>query len=289
MSVVIDRVTDVRGFAAAAEPFLVAREAENNLLLGIASGLAAQPDGITPSNAYLALGRAGSEVVGVAIWTTGYRVAVSYPADPSFAEALANDVLATSLEVGGFLGPPEGAGVFAAPFTRAGVAVRDGVAQLIYRLAEIPDEATAPGRLRAATPADRETLIEFWLGFLRETAGREVQAEDVADRVDARLALPDAEAYVWEDQGVVSMASARGRTPNGIRVGGVYTPPELRRRGYASACVASLSRRLLRSGRRFCFLFTDRANPTSNSIYRRIGYEQVAEVTELVFNDAPRR
>ena len=77
---------------------------------------------------------------------------------------------------------------------------------------------------------------------------------------------------MWDHGGPVSMASATGPTPNGIRVNGVYTPPEHRGRGYATACVAALSARLLAEGRRFCFLFTDAANPTSNAIYQRIGY-----------------
>jgi predicted GNAT family acetyltransferase len=93
--------------------------------------------------------------------------------------------------------------------------------------------------------------------------------------------------FVWDHAGPVSMASATGLTPNGIRVNGVYTPPEHRGRGYATACVAALSARLLADGRRFCFLFTDAANPTSNAIYRRIGYVPVAEVQEYRFEEIP--
>ena len=77
--------------------------------------------------------------------------------------------------------------------------------------------------------------------------------------------------------GAVSLAGFGGRTPNGIRVGPVYTPPDLRGRGYASALTADLTRRLLAGGRRFCFLYTDLANPTSNSIYQRIGYRPVSD------------
>jgi uncharacterized protein len=61
-----------------------------------------------------------------------------------------------------------------------------------------------------------------------------------------------------------------------VRVQGVYTPPERRNRGYAGACVASLSRRMQEAGHR-CILYTALGNPTSNSVYRRIGYRAVAE------------
>jgi predicted GNAT family acetyltransferase len=63
----------------------------------------------------------------------------------------------------------------------------------------------------------------------------------------------------------------------------VYTPPQLRGRGYATSLVAELSRALLDAGRRFCFLYTDLANPTSNAIYERIGYVKVAEAAMVAF------
>ena len=87
---------------------------------------------------------------------------------------------------------------------------------------------------------------------------------------------------------VVSIAGWGGATPNGIRIGPVYTPPELRRHGYATALTADLSQslldgRLFDGGRRFCFLYTDLANPTSNAIYERIGYVRAAESAEILF------
>ncbi len=90
--------------------------------------------------------------------------------------------------------------------------------------------------------------------------------------------------YLWDDGGApVTMAAWAGPTPNGVRVNLVYTPPELRGRGYATACVARLSQLLLEQGRRFGFLCTDIANPTPNRIYRRIGYRPVCDVSEYHF------
>jgi predicted GNAT family acetyltransferase len=80
------------------------------------------------------------------------------------------------------------------------------------------------------------------------------------------------------------MVGVAGPTPNGIRINAVYTPPEFRRRGYASACVAEVSQRMLDSGRKFCFLFTDLANPTSNKIYKAIGYRHVADGQHITFD-----
>jgi hypothetical protein len=63
----------------------------------------------------------------------------------------------------------------------------------------------------------------------------------------------------------------------------VYTPPELRGRGYASALTAHVSAEQLAAGRSFCFLYTDLANPTSNRIYVALGYERVCDSVEYAF------
>ena len=76
------------------------------------------------------------------------------------------------------------------------------------------------------------------------------------------------------------MAAWAGRTGATVRVNSVYTPREHRRHGYASACVASLTQRLLDEGLGFCCLYADLANPTSNKIYQAIGYRPVCDVTE---------
>ena len=121
--------------------------------------------------------------------------------------------------------------------------------------------------------------------------GEEVLDENDPGRTEARAAVEhrlaghDGGFALWEDEGrVVSVSGWGGPTPNGIRVGPVYTPPELRGRGYATALVAELSQSLLDGGRRFVFLYTDLANPTSNAIYERIGYVRVAESAMVSFS-----
>jgi predicted GNAT family acetyltransferase len=104
--------------------------------------------------------------------------------------------------------------------------------------------------------------------------------------VEHRLSSPRAGLVLWDDDGPASLAGFGGHTPNGIRIGPVYTPPERRGRGYASALVAELSAELLSQGRRFCFLYTDLADPTANRIYERIGYERVCESAEIAFEGA---
>ncbi len=96
----------------------------------------------------------------------------------------------------------------------------------------------------------------------------------------------DSDLFLWQDGEPVSMAAKARPTRHGTTVILVYTPPALRGRGYATACVASLSQTLLDSGRLFCTLFADRANPISNHLYERIGYRPIGSFTELTFHGA---
>jgi predicted GNAT family acetyltransferase len=90
--------------------------------------------------------------------------------------------------------------------------------------------------------------------------------------------------FLWEDGEPACLVGVGGTTPNGARVGPVYTPPERRGRGYGTTATAAVTRLLLDGGRRFTFLYTDLDNATANRIYPTIGYERVAEVRTVVFD-----
>ena len=106
---------------------------------------------------------------------------------------------------------------------------------------------------------------------------------EVERSVDARLTGGAGGFTIWEDGKPVSVAGWGGRTPNGARIGPVYTPPEHRRRGYGSAVTAAATDELLSSGCRLCFLYTDLTNPTSNHIYSELGYEPVCDSIDVRF------
>jgi predicted GNAT family acetyltransferase len=130
---------------------------------------------------------------------------------------------------------------------------------------------------------DRELLVSWLDAFAAEASeGVDAPAQHAERWIDARLG--GAGGFVlWDDEGPVSLAGWGGRTPNGVRIGPVYTPPEHRRRGYGSAVTAAASAEQLAAGRRFCFLYTDLANPTSNRIYVAIGYEPVCDSVDYAF------
>jgi len=80
---------------------------------------------------------------------------------------------------------------------------------------------------------------------------------------------------------------AVGVTVAGARIGGVFTPPPLRCRGYASACVAGATQQLLLDGRKSVFLYAESHNKTSNHIYESIGYRFVCDWQEFDMNSVP--
>jgi predicted GNAT family acetyltransferase len=165
---------------------------------------------------------------------------------------------------------------------RTGVTPERRIAQGVFALERVEPVTGVPGAMRIATSEDRPLLLEWFLAFGIEALPHPDE-ERLTREVDHRLAAADAGVVLWEHDGPVSLAGYGGPTPNGIRIGPVYTPPEFRGRGYASALVAELSSSLLAEGRQFCFLYTDLANPTSNKIYERIGYVRVCESAEIEF------
>jgi predicted GNAT family acetyltransferase len=92
--------------------------------------------------------------------------------------------------------------------------------------------------------------------------------------------------WLWENEaGVPTSLAARQRTTAGAaRIGPVYTPPEHRRHGYGAAVTAACTRDALRSADGVV-LFTDLANPVSNSIYQQIGYLPVTDRAVIRFAD----
>ncbi len=270
-------------FFQAVGSFLVADEPRHNLELGIISHLRNRPvpDADPP---YLAALERSGRVAGVAMRTPPFGVLVSL-ADLADAPAVAEDVRSSYESLPSVLSTPETARAFAEAWSGlSGQRLVPGMRQRIYRLDEVPPEPDGPGRMRPATVDDRDLLLRWMEEFLVEAVPQQPPGR-TAQVVDDRLGASDAGLALWEDPEPVSLAGFGGPTPTGIRIGPVYTPPPLRRRGYGTASTAALSRMLMLRGYRTCFLYTDLANPTSNGIYSAIGYRPVCDMLEIRFEE----
>lgn len=281
------RHDDVAAFVAAAEPLLLGDEARHQVMLGICSTLVRVP-GFYPSVELWTVAADGRTVAALT-QTPPYNALVARPAADGALETLVHGLDEAGVDLPGITAALPEAEVFAAVWQRShGGAPRRRLAQGVYQATSIAPPAHVPGSLRLAGHDDRGLLIRWWDDFTEEALRPGSPRHPSAESVDRRLDHDGGIALWTVDGEVVSLAGFGSETPNGVRIGPVYTPPEHRRRGYGSAVTAHASRRLLEAGRRFCFLYTDLANPTSNGIYRAIGYELVCESAELEFGPRPR-
>jgi len=278
------RPADARSFLNIAGPLLVRDEGRHNLILGIAGTTEQHPDLYPEYYAWVVLDE--DEAVAAATMTPPFKLVVADSVSDDAAEALLHAVRATGIEVPGVV-----ANLPTAPwFARAWSQETGSVAELVrsegvYALTQVLEVPATSGVSRGATPEDR-ALLETWLVAF----AAEALPDEEADRgrlqrsIESRFSSAVSGFWIWEDGDIpVSLAGYSGPTTSGIRVGPVYTPPDLRRRGYASNLVAGLSRWLLDEGYTACFLYTDLANPTSNKIYTDIGYVRVCDAAEYAF------
>ncbi|HPJ02144.1 MAG TPA: GNAT family N-acetyltransferase [Candidatus Limiplasma sp.] len=136
-----------------------------------------------------------------------------------------------------------------------------------------PPGRMTPGRLRLATQDDLYYLPHWCADFNVACA---IGAYDLQAGVEnAKKLVEEQQLYVWEDGIPVSIAASHRKVTGCLIIGYVYTPPQLRGKGYASACVYTLTRDLLTDEYPQCALYIDCDNPVSNHIYEHIGYRRI--------------
>ena len=270
------RHNDVFSFADRAVPWLLQAEAEHNLILGIIEQLK-QMGTVGTGEPYLVTVEEDGHVAGCVFRTPPYKLGLTRMPNGAIAE-LVNEVANVYDDLPAVMGPAAQVRAFAEAWAMSkGKTSRLGMRQRIYELRSVvPPTQTASGQLRLAAKRDLELLVSWLNEFANET-----RVGTVNVRAFAENHINNKSVFLWEDGGEPRTSSLfSGLTPHGVRVGFVYTPPEFRRRGYASSCVAAVSQRALDSGYQFCCLYTDLSNPTSNDIYQQIGYVPVTDVVD---------
>jgi len=283
----VTRSDDPDTFRAAVLPRLLDHEAHNCVILGVLARVTdpalRRPDEPLPLMAVVE--DESGAVLAAATMNRPYPIVVS-PSPTAAAAALAGHLAEHGIAVPGITAEMATAQAFAESWVRrAGGQCRVDTRLGLYQLDQLVPPATVPGNFRQAVVEDTAVLLPFAEGFYRDVreslpdAGRQLER-----------AIRERRLFVWCDSSgrIVSMAAFAGPTPNGIRVNFVFTPAELRGRGYASNCVAALTRQLLNSGRKLVFLFTDLTNPTSNRIYQAIGYRYLGEQQKILFERSAR-
>jgi predicted GNAT family acetyltransferase len=271
-------------FLANVQDTLEKREAANNLMLGLAARIQKFPERIR-LQPYLATVRAGSKLVAAAVMTPPFGVVVQsqFTSSHTALSPIAENLHAERWPVPFVNGELHASDAFAKAWqSLTGAGVTATLHERVYQLDHVIAPHWPAGQFRMATKHDLDVLAAWVDAFHREALpdNPSVDARDWAF-----TAITDGDVYFWEVQGEpVSMARKSRGTAHGQCIGPVYTPPAQRGHGYASAVTAKLSQLILSSGKRFAMLFTNLSNPTSNSIYQKIGYKPVCDYNQHFFS-----
>ncbi|WP_394838600.1 GNAT family N-acetyltransferase [Pendulispora rubella] len=275
---------DLTEFWALAKPLYAADPVRHTVALTVIGNLVALPDPNEPAPLLVTLWE-GDTLGGAAFRTNGRPLSAG--AIPEGAvENVASALAVIDPDMIGVNGPRPVAEPFARAWAaRQGVAFRETLLSRLYRLDTLAPPATA-GHARLATDDDVPRLAAWYRAFAIEALGSQRDPGDDEAFVRRMLALGNG-MMIWERDGD-ALASARASPlVDGMsRVSAVYTPPEHRCHGYGSAVTAAASQWALDAGASHVVLFTDSSNPISNSIYQRIGYRHVCDITEFTFEPA---
>lgn len=264
--------------------YLERHESENNLPIGLAYRLAEDPHYYGSKLPLLLSILEQGKVVGVAIMTPPHRIILSrIGTEIQIAIVhLIRHLSGIGAQIPGVVGPVSEAQAFADCWVKdpRSVSFRVTMRSRVFEARKVVDVPLSPGRLRLAR-MDDHLLMAQWIVTFSEEIGEPADLNGAKKRAEQHIKAE--QLYIWDDDEPVSIAAAARPTRNGITVTRVYTPPEHRNKGYATSCVWSLTQKMLIDHYSFCSLYTDLSNPTSNSIYTKIGYVPVGDALALDF------
>jgi GNAT superfamily N-acetyltransferase len=278
---------DVATYLADAGGFLRARPAENTVMLTAAEAIRARGPGAFGGSAPLFGWQAEPDgtVTAAFLHTPPFPVVLTVMSD-RHAAALATALAVAGRQVPGVNAAPAPGAAFAAAWQEhTGQAARTGMRMRLYALGRLlPPDPPPPGRARTAAAGDTGLLLA-WLNAFRAEAGP--PGPDESQRL-VRDRLTFGGLVLWEYQGrPVSMAGRNRAAAGQARIGPVYTPPEFRGRGFGGAATAAVTQAALDDDADGAVLFTDLANPASNSLYQRLGYRPAGDWTVLWLGSPP--
>jgi len=277
----VSQLINASEFLDIAGGMLYANETENNLILGVAERLVRDPEAY--QNPFFAVVSSDEGVLLLAVLMTpphnlilagdkGFQAGVS---------ALVNHLKEHPQNIPGVIGPAHIARCFARKWQNVMKQTSQlHMRQKVYELSAVHLPPMPSGHFRSAGTGDFSQVTEWLHAFEREALGKPRDS----DPERSKTLINKGNIFVWEyDEMIVSMAMKTRPIAHSITISGVYTPSEHRQQGYATALVARLSQHLLDSGYQFVNLFTDLGKPTSNSIYRKIGYHPVCDFRKYDF------
>jgi len=261
------------------ENYLLQNESQNNLMLGLVDSIVRSR---IPSDRPLFYTIEENGVIcGQAIRTDPNRALIISSMGELAISSLVRKLKEEGIALKSAVGPIDTIKVFSSKW-RAKSSI--GMHQGIYELRKVIHPNYEGGQLILAKDEHFDLINRYCYNFIRDcfpNDNREGEAAEAAKRF-----IQNKNLFLWCDQNgrFVSMAANNRESKNGATISWVYTPSEYRNQGYGSKVVASLSQHLMDNGKELCNLFTDLLNPTSNSIYQKIGYQMIGETIHFNFD-----
>lgn len=221
------------------------------------------------------------DVCGVGMSTPPHGLLIS-EMPPEASDAVARFMIANRPDIPAIDGPIEVGRVIAGLVAASsGRTVKAGLSQRLLTTDAITRPSAIPGRMRGTTADDADTVIGWMVAFNTEAMPDHPANPALPAMLRRRLGSQPTTIWLWEVDGASTSLCWQSVAAAGVvRISAVYTPPEHRGHGYASANVAALSEKALADGAELVMLYTDSANPTSNKIYEAIGYRHVGDAME---------
>jgi len=277
---------DANSFYEQAHHLWEGAETRNNLILGLSLRLMSDLHAYGEANPLLALVKDENGEIGAsALMTPPFALIVqSEPLNKPALEALADALIMSGRRLPGVNGVDEASDCFAEIWQeKTGQQARRIVNTRAYELRKVSQISYPSGKMKVAEEADAQIAADMLNAMAEEVIAGPKRLHTAQSMLDT---IQEKRVFFWIDGGeVVSLTIANRPQIKGICVSGVYTPPALRRMGYARALVAEVSKELLARGYEFTNLFTDLSNPTSNKIYQEVGYRPVCDYHQYEFVD----
>ena len=264
--------------------YLERHESENNLPIGLVYRLSESPHYYGSKSPLLLSILEQEKVVGVAIMTPPRRIILSRidTEVPMAITHLVHHLRRIKKRTPGVVGPAVEGQAFSDCWVEGafGVSARVAMRLRVFEARKVVDVSLSPGKLRLARPDDHP-LMAKWIAKFSEEIREPVDLESAKSH--AERYINGQELYIWDNGAPVCIAREARPTRNGTTINTVYTPSEHRNKGYATSCVWSLTQKMLTDRYSFCSLYTDLSNPTSNSIYTKIGYVPIGDALAFDF------
>ncbi|WP_339251155.1 GNAT family N-acetyltransferase [Sporosarcina sp. FSL W8-0480] len=276
------RFDDAKRFAVVAEPVVEKQEDVFSLFYGVLQAIKAGKY----DNPFMAAIMEGDEVLALLQMTPPHPVNLVIVDESKIDEVIdfiIQELNETAVTVTSVISLKQWATAFAEKWTAyTGEQQKLLMDQGLYRLDQVDETIEmSPGSWRYASMDDHSLVVSWYSKFEDDANLNRTPIERVNDIV--KQFIESQEVFLWENEGkVVSMMKKSRPTRNGVTVSLVFTPKEERRKGYARTMVACGSMELLKEYN-FCVLYTDMMNPTSNKIYKEIGYKHIADSIHIGF------